>query len=115
MKPQSKFHHDWFEDSANLLKVLGHPIRLKIIHLLRHAPSCASETNAEIPISQPNLSQHLKALREAGIIECACHGTKRCYYLCRPELINDIFATLKIDHEKIKLDCDVLKAQMDKK
>lgn len=115
MKQQSSFYEGWFEESANLLKVLGHPVRLRIINLLRHAPSCASETNTEIPISQPNLSQHLKALREAGIIECACHGTKRCYYLCRPELVNDIFETLKLDHDKIELDCNALKKQIDKK
>lgn len=112
---KSRLHNDWFEESAKLLKILGHPIRMKIIHLLQHGPSCASDTNTEIPISQPNLSQHLKALREAGIIECACHGTKRCYYICRPELINDIFNTLKIDHPKIELDCDTIKAQMNPK
>ncbi len=114
MKKQSKLHQGWFEESANILKVLGHPVRLKIINLLRHSPSCASDTNSEIPISQPNLSQHLKALREAGIIECASQGTKRCYYLCRPKLINDIFNTLKMDHEKVELDCKTLQAQMSK-
>ena len=110
-----KLHNDWFEENANLLKILGHPVRMKIINLLRHGPSCASDTNSEIPISQPNLSQHLKALREAGIIECACHGTKRCYYICRPELIDDIFNTLQIDHPKIELDCNELKEQMTQK
>ena len=111
----NKLHNAWFDESANLLKVLGHPVRMKIINLLQHGPLCASDTNTEIPISQPNLSQHLKALREAGIIECACHGTKRCYYICRPKLINDIFNTLKTSHPKIELNCDKIKAQMNKK
>jgi ArsR family transcriptional regulator len=110
-----KLDSDWFDVNANLLKVLGHPVRMKIINLLRQGPSCASDTNTEIPISQPNLSQHLKALRKAGIIDCACQGTKRCYYICRPQLINDIFKALKTEHPKIELDCDKIKAQMDKK
>jgi DNA-binding transcriptional ArsR family regulator len=98
---QPIFHDSWFDNNANILKILGHPVRLKIVHLLRQGPLCASATNTEIPISQPNLSQHLKALRQADIIDCACHGTKRCYYLCRPKLIDDIFNTLILDHQKI--------------
>ncbi len=99
----------WFDERSRLLKALGHPVRLKIITHLSRVPACAAEINLAVDISQPNLSQHLKALRGAGLIDCACEGTKRCYYLCRPKFVADMLAALYPEHPKIILDCNSLK------
>jgi ArsR family transcriptional regulator len=85
--------------NAELLRLLGHPVRLKILRLLLRKPSCATLTNREIGISQPNLSQHLKVLKEAGILDFRSTGTKRCYYVARPEFVKNLFK-LFADTEK---------------
>ncbi|MDE2516046.1 MAG: winged helix-turn-helix transcriptional regulator [Rhodospirillales bacterium] len=53
---------------AELLKRLAHPQRLMIACLLAEAPRAVSEIEAALGIHQPALSQHLAALREAGVI-----------------------------------------------
>ena len=53
---------------AKLLKVLGEPTRLKIVKLLSFQEFCVCELVAIMDISQPRVSQHLKALKEAGIV-----------------------------------------------
>jgi len=54
---------------ASLLNVVAHPIRLMILESLLSGVKCVKDLNDLIPISQPNLSQHMSALREAGLIE----------------------------------------------
>ena len=76
---------------AETLKVMGHPVRLRILRFLLDGPSCATLTNRNIDISQPNLSQHLKALAGADILDFCKVGTKRCYYIVRPDFIKKMF------------------------
>lgn len=89
--------------NAELLRLLGHPIRLKILRLLLKKPSCATLTNQEIGISQPNLSQHLKVLKEAGILDFRSVGTKRCYYVARPEFVKNLFKLFTDTEERTSL------------
>ena len=76
---------------AETLKVMGHPVRLRILRFLLDGPSCATLTNRNLDISQPNLSQHLKALTGADILDFCKVGTKRCYYIVRPDFIKKMF------------------------
>jgi ArsR family transcriptional regulator len=57
------------ELSVKLFRALGHPLRLKIIKILCECPSCVNDLHRILGCSQPNLSQHLKILSEAGILE----------------------------------------------
>ena len=41
-------------------------------------------------MSQPNLSQHLKKLRDAGLIDKVSFGTRHCYYIAMPEVIEAV-------------------------
>lgn len=79
-------------EQIEILKALAHPIRLEILKILQKGALCAGKTNNMLSISQPNFSQHLKILRDAGLIERVCNGTRHCYYLAMPELVN---STLK--------------------
>lgn len=83
-----------FDEQARLFKVLASPVRLEILRYLSKGPSCATLTNNAIKVSQPNLSQHLKALKDSGLIDCRIDGAKRCYFICRPKLIQSLLELL---------------------
>ncbi|MDK2887037.1 MAG: hypothetical protein PWP54_1617 [Thermosipho sp. (in: thermotogales)] len=55
--------------TANILKAMGHPTRLKILFLLNKKPHCVCELLDILKVSQPNLSQHLALLRNIGLIK----------------------------------------------
>jgi DNA-binding transcriptional ArsR family regulator len=94
---------------ADLLKVMGHPVRLRILRFLLKGPSCATLTNRNIDISQPNLSQHLKALTDSEILDFCKLGTKRCFYIVRPDFVKKMFELVDNDEERITLKKDDLR------
>ncbi len=65
---------------AGYASALGHPARIAIMeHLLRvNACICGDLVN-ELPLSQPTVSQHLKKLKEAGLIQGTIEGNAVCY------------------------------------
>lgn len=65
---------------AKIFKALGHPTRIKIIELLRKTDSCICGQIVEIfPYSQSTISQHLKLLKDSGIVCGTVEGPKTCY------------------------------------
>lgn len=65
---------------ASLAKTLGHPARIAILMHLATTNSCVcGDIVEEIPLAQSTISQHLKALKDAGIIHGDIEGTKTCY------------------------------------
>ncbi|MDD4191568.1 MAG: metalloregulator ArsR/SmtB family transcription factor [Mangrovibacterium sp.] len=65
--------------SVKIFKALGHPIRLQIVKYLLTEPRCVCEINRYFDFSQANTSQHLKILREAGILESQKVGVEMHY------------------------------------
>ncbi|MEQ8235938.1 MAG: metalloregulator ArsR/SmtB family transcription factor [Syntrophomonadaceae bacterium] len=57
------------EKSARVLKALGEPTRLKIIRFLWERELCICELVAILEMSQPRISQHVKVLKQAGLIK----------------------------------------------
>lgn len=67
---------------AQFAKALGHPARIAIIQLLLKKQACiCGDIVDELPISQSTVSQHLKALKEVGLIKGDIEGTSVCYCL----------------------------------
>ena len=65
---------------AELYKALGHPARIAIIEFLIEQDSCVcGDIVDELPLSQSTISQHLKELKNAGIIKGDISGVKTCY------------------------------------
>jgi DNA-binding transcriptional ArsR family regulator len=65
---------------AKLTKALGHPARIAILEILLKRNTCiCGELVDELPLSQSTISQHLKELKEAGIIKGEIEGTSVCY------------------------------------
>ena len=68
--------------NAARLKALGHPVRLGIAQRLAAEPeTCACDFADVFHVSQPTISQHLKVLREAGLVTTRRRGTQICYSL----------------------------------
>ena len=67
---------------AAIAKALGHPARLAILRLLAQRRSCVcGELVLELPISQSTVSQHLKELKAAGLVQGEVDGPRVCYCL----------------------------------
>ena len=67
---------------VELFRALGHPARLRIVRLLAQRQTCiCGEVTDELPLSQSTVSQHLKVLKDAGIIVGRVEGPSVCYCL----------------------------------
>lgn len=68
--------------TAELMKALGHPARIAIIQLLAERNTCiCGDITEQLPLAQSTVSQHLKALKSAGIIKGEIDGVRTCYCL----------------------------------
>lgn len=75
---------DHFTEKQNsiaiLAKALGHPARIAIIEYLLKVDACiCGDIVNELPLAQPTISQHLKELKNAGLIKGNIEGTAICY------------------------------------
>ncbi|MDQ1331273.1 MAG: hypothetical protein QG578_1541 [Thermodesulfobacteriota bacterium] len=65
---------------AKICKALGHPARVKILKYLKEENRCICGQIVEMmPLAQSTVSQHLKSLKEAGIIKGEVEGLYTCY------------------------------------
>ncbi|ERJ59365.1 ArsR/SmtB family transcription factor [Sphingobacterium paucimobilis] len=65
---------------AGIAKALGHPARIAIIEYLLKVNACiCSDIVDELPLAQSTISQHLKELKNAGLIKGSIEGTSICY------------------------------------
>ncbi|MBI5506819.1 MAG: winged helix-turn-helix transcriptional regulator [Deltaproteobacteria bacterium] len=65
---------------AALAKALGHPIRVQILRILVRKEACiCGDIVGELPLAQSTVSQHLKMLKEAGLIRGEVDGPRVCY------------------------------------
>lgn len=68
------------EELALLAKALGHPARVQILRILVRRNACiCGELVGELPLAQSTVSQHLKTLKEAGLIRGEVDGPRVCY------------------------------------
>ena len=67
-------------DMAQLFKALAHPARIAIVEYLLSVDTCiCSDIVDHLPLAQPTVSQHLKELKQAEIIQGSVEGTAICY------------------------------------
>lgn len=86
-------------ERIELLRVIAHPVRIRILDELTKGVKCVSDFEEFLEISQPNVSQHLTVLRRQGIIDYFIDGRLRCYFL-RDPLIPEIIELLKKDYDE---------------
>jgi DNA-binding transcriptional ArsR family regulator len=79
---KSDFFSEQQNEMAQLLKALAHPARIAIVEYLLKVESCiCGDIVNELPLAQPTISQHLKELKNAKIIQGTIEGTSICYCL----------------------------------
>lgn len=71
--------HD--DDIATAMRALGHPVRLEILRILasQQGQCCCADVTDCLPLAQSTVSQHIKVLLDAGLIERKPHGTRNRY------------------------------------
>lgn len=74
------------EELALLAKALGHPARVRILELLLAKDACCGEIVDELPLAQATVSQHLKVLKEAGLVVGEIEGPRVSYCANRERL-----------------------------
>ena len=90
-------------DLATLLKALAHPARVAIIEYLIKTDKCICGDIVDIlPLAQPTVSQHLKELKNSGLIKGSIDGTSICYCLDDKtwtrfqKILNQLFEKIEI-------------------
>lgn len=108
MNKAEKFD-DSLQELASFAKVLSHPARLAILKYLAETKTCISgDISDYLPLGRTTVSQHLKELREAGLIHGEIDGLKINYCLCSIEinkylgLFENFFGEIK----SIDLECN---------
>lgn len=75
------------ERLANMLKALGNPLRFQIVEFLARKKECITlDIVKATPLAQSTVSQHLKVLREAGLVRGEIEGPATCYCLDRENI-----------------------------
>lgn len=63
------------------LAALADPTRRRLLEALAKGPACVGDLAQQVPVSRPAVSQHLRVLSEAGLLEMRREGTRRLYRL----------------------------------
>jgi len=87
------------DNRIEILKIIAHPVRIKILEELMKGVKCVSDFEEFLEISQPNVSQHLSLLRRYRIIDYFIDGRLRCYFLRNP-MVPDLLEVIKRDYEE---------------
>ena len=72
------------DDFADAMRALGHPVRLSILRILAEKQQnecCCTDVTECLPLAQSTVSQHIKVLLDAGLVERNSRGTRNCYSL----------------------------------
>jgi ArsR family transcriptional regulator, arsenate/arsenite/antimonite-responsive transcriptional repressor len=90
---------------AMIAKALGHPARIAIIDYLLKVDACiCGDIVNELPLAQPTVSQHLKELKNAGLIKGEIEGNSICYCINNEAIaeLQSYFAkmTIKLGNKK---------------
>ena len=84
---------------ATIAKALGHPARIAIIeHLMKVNQCICGDLVNKLPLAQPTISQHLKELKNAGLIKGTIEGNSVCYCIDEKtfEMLNSYFSNITI-------------------
>jgi DNA-binding transcriptional ArsR family regulator len=75
-----------FVENSGILKVLGHPVRLEMVHNLMQDECNVGGMVERLGIPQSTVSQHLRVLQDRGILKPRKDGVKTCYRVVDPRV-----------------------------
>jgi len=102
-----------YQAKAEFFRMLGHPVRIRVLELLGDGPKQVRELLAEINVEASNLSQQLAVLRRAGIVVSARDGSTVTYALAGPDVADLMRAARRILTEMISGQAGLLDALRD--
>lgn len=94
---KTEYFTDQQNQIATIAKALGHPARIAIIEYLMKVNECiCGDIVNELPLAQPTVSQHLKELKNAGIIKGSIEGNSICYCIDEKtiDILNSYFSNI---------------------
>ncbi|MFI5953757.1 ArsR/SmtB family transcription factor [Cryptosporangium sp. NPDC051539] len=99
-----------YQAKAEFFRMLGHPVRIRVLELLGERPRQVRELLAEIDIEASSLSQQLGVLRRAGIVTSRREGTAVTYALAGPDVADLMRAARRILTEMLVGHVELLEA-----
>lgn len=94
---------------AQLAKAISHPARIEILHkIASHGTCICGEIVEHLPLAQATVSQHLKALKEAGLICGEIDGPRSCYCIDYAQLseLKNLLDSFFVGVENSRLKCN---------
>ena len=98
------------QSAIGVLKAMGHPVRLRILAMLRHGELCVCQMTALLDLATLTVSAHLADLKRAGLVNERKHGRWVFYRLTDEELpmLASVWATVARD-ERVRADAHLLR------
>lgn len=101
VQSKSELFENEIKVSASFFKVLAHPARLQILQFLAESKSCITgDISDELPLGRTTVNQHIKELKEIGLIQGNISGVTTRYCL-NPDKIDEMKKALLVFFEKI--------------
>ncbi|MGW4871778.1 ArsR/SmtB family transcription factor [Streptomyces sp. bgisy027] len=85
-----------YEAKADFFRMLGHPVRIRVLELLQDGPKPVRDLLAAIEVEPSNLSQQLAVLRRSGIVTATRTGTTVTYELVGGDVVELLAAARRI-------------------
>ncbi len=85
---KKEYDEDFIEKKAEFIKALGGSMRLKLLDIIGTKKVCVGEIIEILKIPQPNISQHLSILKNAGILRKKREGRSVCYEITNPKIFD---------------------------
>lgn len=104
VQPKIELFEKHLAETAGLFKALAHPARLRILQFLAETQTCITgDISEELPLSRTTVNQHLKELKDVGLIQGEVEGVKTKYCL-KPSKIEELRQTLQTFLNSIDLE-----------
>ncbi|MCH7229806.1 metalloregulator ArsR/SmtB family transcription factor [Glycomyces sp. L485] len=97
-----------YQAKAEFFRMLGHPVRIRVLELLGEGPKPVRELLADIGVEASSLSQQLAVLRRAGIVTSAREGSTVTYALAGPDVADLMRAARRILTEMLAGQAELL-------
>lgn len=105
---QERLKQELINLEANFCSGLGDPTRLLVLYSLNEGSKNVSELIEELNISQPNISRHLKILREKHLVNFSKSGTTVTYELTDPKIIDALDLLREIMREQLTIRSEIV-------
>lgn len=105
---QERLKQELINLEANFCSGLGDPTRLLVLYSLNEGNKNVSELIDELNISQPNISRHLKILREKHLVKFSKNGTTVTYELTDPKIIDALDLLREIMREQLTIRSEIV-------